>query len=149
MRNGPPEFRYTTFNACGDAILLAWNEENSEYLMLTFHRRTVLPAFGEATFIDLPDPNIDARVLIATGDSRPRCGCIFSGDRGFAVSWSAVAGRLTLASSRVPREWQSSDYLVYVSAELEDLKVQDGAGRVVSAPNTLLFSGLAGWWPGG
>jgi len=143
-----PSFDYAWSQACGNAILLSSNVHSTETLVVEFDSSKVGPVFGHAKVIDLPDSLVDVHVVIASGDARPTCGDVFSGDPGFAVQWKAVAGRLTLISAAVPDDWVMAHIEYFVSAELRDLSLQGPAGQIITAPRPLLVFGIAGLGPG-
>ena len=148
LRETLPAFRYTAYTACGNAIILAFSE-GDERLVVRFDRPALLPEFGQTKIIYLPDSTVDVHVVLATGDSRPDCGDVISGDPGFAVKWIPVEGQLWLNSAPVLREWITAGIEYFVFAELRDVKWKSPSGQIIAGPKQILLSGRAGLGPGG
>ena len=128
---------------------MAFSDHDNETFVIEFERDALLPKHGESRVIELPDRRVEAYAVRASGDARPTCGDVFSGDPGFAVKWFAAKGTLTLMSSPVPGDWITAGHEYFVSAAIEGLEVARRGGSRVLGPKELLLAGRAGLGPGG
>jgi hypothetical protein len=135
-----PSFEYVEALGCGDFVLMAWNEDSSEVLSITWSETR--PADGETSFyLAKSEKGMAFRVDAFEGrQSFLRCG----EDVGTPLNrvqdptsgWLAVGGRLKL---RVDRRRMT------VAVEVRDLVVQSVKGDRVRAKTLRFVARLSGW----